>query len=203
MVVIGILAFMLVALIPAVSSLTKSSGRKAAVGSLLGGIEQARANAIKTGQASYIVFPTFAAASQTTLEQYDHKSFAVFEDDPANLTTPKQLIGWKRLPTGVSLRAKAASQEALSNLPDAASLTPPLTFSFSPDAAATPLFRYIKFNPNGEIESAPTKVALAVFEGYVNAGAEVVTGAKTAGGEPAAREAITVARLTGRAERAP
>lgn len=202
MVVIGIIAVMLVALIPAVSSLTKSSGRKAAVGSLLGGIEQARANAIKTGQASYIVFPTFTAGSKTTLDQYDHKSFAIFEDDPANPTTPKQLIGWKRLPTGVSLRAKAASQEALSNLPDAAGLTPPLTFSFSPDAAATPLFRCIKFNSNGEIESPPAKVALAVFEGYVNAGAEVVTGTKTGGGEPAAREAINVARLTGRAERA-
>jgi type II secretory pathway pseudopilin PulG len=82
MVVIGIIAVLLIAIIPAITSLTKASGRKAAVSSLLGGIEQARANAIKTGRASYIVFPTFTSGSRETLDRYDHKSFAIFEDDP-------------------------------------------------------------------------------------------------------------------------
>src|SRR6188472_4764207 len=43
MVVIGIISIMLVAVIPIVSSLSKSSGRKGAVGNLLSAIEQARA----------------------------------------------------------------------------------------------------------------------------------------------------------------
>ena len=203
MVVIGIIAIMLVALVPAVNSLSKASGRKAAIGSLIGTVEQARVNAIKTGQATYVVFPTFTAGSQAVLDRYDHKSFAIFQDDPAG---PKQLTTWKTLPTGVCLRAKVASNQALDNLPDATSSTPPLVFSFSPEATATPLFHYIKFNSNGEIESPPSfpnKVTLAVFEGRVETGNEVVTGPKDASGEPAAREAITIAHLTGRAERVP
>ena len=89
LVVIAIIAVMLIAVIPAVNSLSKSSGRKAAIGSLLGALEQARANAIKTGLATYLVFPAFSAATPTTLDRYHFKAFALFEDDPAAAATPK------------------------------------------------------------------------------------------------------------------
>jgi prepilin-type N-terminal cleavage/methylation domain-containing protein len=203
LVVIGIIAVLLVAVIPAVNSISKSSGRKGAISNLLGAIEQARAEAIKTGQATYIVFPTFSAASQATLDRYNYKSYAILEDDPANPTMPKQLTNWKTLPMGVAIRAKAGSPESLNNLPDPTILTPQPTFSFNPEAGATTLFRCIKFNASGEVESPAANVLLAVFEGYVNGGTEVVTSSKDASGEPAARESITVSRLTGRAERAP
>src|SRR6266513_2577208 len=78
LVVIAILSILLIAIIPAVS-ISKSSGRKGAVNNLLGAIEQARAEAIKTGQATYVVFPTFDSASQATLDRYHYKSFAIFE----------------------------------------------------------------------------------------------------------------------------
>lgn len=198
LVVIGIISILLAAVIPAVTSLSKSSGRKGAISNLLGAIEQARAEAIKSGQATYVVFPTFAATSQTT-DRYSYKSYAIFADDPANPGTPKQLTNWKNLPTGVSLRSQTSSPESLTNLSkDTSSM-----FKFTPDSNATPISYYIKFNGNGEVESppAPPNVTLAVFEGYVNGETEVPTGAKDASGEPAARESITIARLTGRAER--
>src|ERR1700693_2696656 len=66
LVVIGIISILLVAIVPAVNSLSKSSGRKAAVNNLLGAIEQARVQAIKDGQAAYLVFPTFATSSTIT-----------------------------------------------------------------------------------------------------------------------------------------
>src|SRR5437660_12009327 len=102
-----IIAMLLVALIPAIG-ISKSSGRKGAISNLLGAIEQARAEAIKSGQATYIVFPTFSSGtSQTTLDRYNYKSFAIFEDDPANPATPKQLTRWQTLPTGIAIRAKS------------------------------------------------------------------------------------------------
>jgi prepilin-type N-terminal cleavage/methylation domain-containing protein len=199
LVVIAIIAVLLVALIPVVS-ISKSSTRKGAISNLLGAIEQGRAEAIKTGHATYVVFPTFAAGtSQTTLDRYNYKSFAIYEDDPANVGTPKQLTKWQTFPTGVAIRAAGSSP--LSNLTDAAALTPALTLKFIPDSNATPAFRCIKFNANGEIESPNANVVLTVFEGYVNGTAEVVTSSKDASGEPAARESIIIARLTGRAER--
>src|SRR5205807_7976742 len=82
LVVIAIISVLLVAVIPAVNSFSKSSGRKGAISNLLGAFEQARAEAIKSGQATYVVFPTFASGtSQTTLDRYNYKSFAIFEDD--------------------------------------------------------------------------------------------------------------------------
>src|SRR3954452_23256826 len=72
LVVIGIISLLLVAVVPVVNSLSKSSGRKGAMSGLLGIFEQARAEAIKTGQATYVVFPTFATASQATLDKYHY-----------------------------------------------------------------------------------------------------------------------------------
>src|SRR2546428_6902985 len=118
LVVTGIIVLLLAALVPAVTSLSKSSGRKAAISNLLGGIEQARAQAIKSGQAAYVVFPTFTSGAQSTLDRYNYRSYAVFEDDAANPGNVKQLTAWKSFPIGVALRAVGTA--ALSNLADPA-----------------------------------------------------------------------------------
>ncbi|MDQ6765329.1 MAG: prepilin-type N-terminal cleavage/methylation domain-containing protein [Verrucomicrobiota bacterium] len=207
MVVIGIIAAMLVAVVPAVNSLSKSGGRKAAIGSLLGAVEQARANAIKTGRASYIVFPAFTSASQATLDRYHYKAFAIFEDDPASTTTPrqlKQLTNWKPLNSGVSLRAKTGVAGSVTDLPVVSSLNAAITFTVEPTATAT--YHCIKYNGNGEVEAPAvptTPVMLTAFEGYVSGTAEVITSAKDAAGEPAALESLKIAHLTGRAEISP
>ena len=195
LVVIGIIAIMMGLIAPAVTSLSKSNGRKAAIANLLGGIEQARAEAIKSGQATYVVFPTFASGAQSTLDRYNYKSYAIFEDDAANPGSVKQLTEWKSFPIGVALRA--AGTAALSNLADPATLTPSVAFSFAPDPSAAPL-KCFKFNSNGEVQAPAGNVLLGIFEGYVN-GSEVAT-TKDGSGNPSAVEYLMVSQFTGRAE---
>ena len=197
LVTMSIIAIALVALVPAVTSLSKSGGRRAARDSLLGGIEQARAEAIKSGQATYIVFPTFTAGTQSTLDRYNYRSYAIFEDNAASPGTVKQLTDWKSFPAGVALRA--AGTAALSNLADPGTLTPAVTFSFTPDTSAVP-FRCLKFNSNGEVQTPAANVLLAIFEGYVSNGTEVATGPKDGSGNPYATEYLMVWQFTGRAE---
>jgi prepilin-type N-terminal cleavage/methylation domain-containing protein len=201
MVVIGVIAVLLVALIPAVSSFSKSGGRKAAIGSLLGTIEQARVQAIKDGQATYVVFPVFSTASVSTLDRYHYRSFAIFEDDPANATATsntKQLTNWKTLPTGVALRATGTA--SVTSLPEASTLAPAPTLAFTPDTAASATFYCIKFNASGEVEAPNNNVVLSVFEGHVNGQTEQITSARDAQGAPAAVDSIRIAQLTGRAQ---
>jgi prepilin-type N-terminal cleavage/methylation domain-containing protein len=201
LIVMGIIAIVLAALVPAVTSLSKSSGRRAARDSLLGGIEQARAAAISSGQSTYIVFPTFGAGTaQATLDRYNYRSYAIFEDNAASPGNVKQVTDWKSFPVGVALRAGGIA--ALSNLADPATLTPAVIFSFTPDTSATP-FRCVKFNSNGQVQAPAANVLLAVFEGYVSNGSEVATGPKGANGDPYATEYVMVSQFTGRAEPVP
>lgn len=208
LIVLGIVAMALAALIPAVTSLAKSGGRRAALNSLLGGIEQARAEAIKSGQATYVVFPTFGAGTaQSTVDRYNYRSYTIFEDNAASPGNVKQLTDWKSFPVGVALRAAAytingASVGALlSYLQDPGwNPQPP----FTPDNGATLVFRCIKFNSNGEVQApifTPTQpVYFGVFEGYVtNNGSEVAT-TKDANGNPSAVDYVMVPQYTGRAE---
>src|SRR5947199_7791773 len=202
LVVLGMIVILLSALLPAVTSLSKANGRKAAMANLLGGIEQARAEAINTSQATYVVFPAFGAGTaQSTLDRYNYKSYAIFEDNAANPGSVKQVTPWKALATGVALRA--AGTAALANLAPTASPTPSPptpTFTFTPDTSATPVYQYLKFNSNGEVEAPAANVLLGVFEGFVNGTTEVITGGKDSNGNPLAAEYIAISQFTGRAE---
>jgi prepilin-type N-terminal cleavage/methylation domain-containing protein len=196
LIVMGIIAIALAALVPAVTSLSKSGGRRAAISSLLGGIEQARGEAIKSGQTTYVVFPTFTTGAQSTLDRYNYRAYAIFEIDAAT-GVAKQLTDWKSFPIGVALRA--AGIAALPNLPV---WTPPPSFTFNPDTSANPLFRCFQFSSNGEVAAPAANVLLGIFEGYVNNGSEVAT-TKDGSGNPSAVEYITVFQFTGRAAPAP
>src|SRR5438477_7217904 len=144
LIVLGIIAILLALLASAVTSLSKSGGRRAARDRLLGGIEQARAEAITSGQSAYIVFPTFTSGTQPTLDRYNYRSYAVFEDNAASPGNVRRLTDWKSFPAGVALRA--AGTAALSiNLAPTASPTPsvsPPPFSFTPDSNATVVYQY-------------------------------------------------------------
>ena len=208
LVVMGIIIIALTALVPAVTSLSKAGGRRAAINSLLGGIEQARAEAIKSGQATYVVFPTFTGGVQSTLDRYNSRSYAIFEDDAARPGNVKQLTDWKSFPTGVALRAGAYTINGvsvdpfLSYLQDPSALNPAPTFTFAPDLSAAAVFRCLKFNSNGEVQAPITlanAVYLGIFEGYVSTGSEVAT-TKDGSGNPSAVEYVMVSQFTGRAE---
>ena len=143
LVVIGIISILLVAVIPAVNSLSKSNGRKGAIDNLIGVIEQARSQAIRDSQPTYLVFPTQLPGTPdpATNQRYSYHSFAIFEENPSDLTTPKQLTPWKTLPTAVSFRSKPdlitdptdpgyAAREKHGGLPPLPASPP--TFAFQP-----------------------------------------------------------------------
>ena len=94
LVVIGIISLLLVAVIPAVTSLSKSSGSKSAVSGLMNSFEQARALALTSGSATYVVF-----ADQTTPENYRCKAYIVFQEKNF---VPTAVTKWNFLPTGIS-----------------------------------------------------------------------------------------------------
>jgi hypothetical protein len=58
-------------MIPAVTSLSKSSGRQAAISKLIGAIEQARAEAIKKRPAHLRGVPDPHSGTQSTLDRYN------------------------------------------------------------------------------------------------------------------------------------
>ena len=187
--VLTIVLILTALLTPAFISLTKSNGRKAAIGNLLGTIEQARTQAIKDGQSTYVVFATLGGGTaQAILDRYNYKSYAIFEDDPANPGTQKQLTQWSTLPAGVSLRSAISSAPWVS-----------ASFAFNPIGAAQS-FPYLKFNANGEVES-PTVVSgsiqLKIFEGFVNGTSDKPTNQSNF------TEIINVAPNTGRATYTP
>ena len=67
LVVIGIIAVLLAALVPAVTSLSKSKGRKGALGNLATVIEQARALALPDSRNTYVSVATTIQNARTTL----------------------------------------------------------------------------------------------------------------------------------------
>ncbi len=193
MVVISIIAIMLAAGIPAINSLSKSGGRKAALGSLMGALEQARTEAIKSGRATYLVFPdTIPGADAATTDRYAYRSYALFQEDPENPTASKQLTNWKTLPTGISIRS--GSLNYFSNAKQ---------FAFAPTSSTAP-FRFLQFTSTGEVDAASTpgastgSIQLSIFEGSVLGGQDRATSANRN-----LNETITLARLTGRASQKP
>lgn len=198
LVVIAIISVLLVAIVPAVNSLSKSNSRKGAISNLMAAIEQARSQAIREGQSMYVVFPTTLPGNPDTamIQRYSYKSYAIFKDNPAT-GVATQVTPWRTIPSGVSLRSKVDTgtdkHGAVDTLPTG------VTFGFQPTAGSA-TFPYIKFNANGELEAPPNNVVLVVFEGYVDTGAEVITGAKDAFGNPKTAEALNISHLTGRAE---
>jgi Tfp pilus assembly protein FimT len=204
LVVIGIVVLLLVAAIPAVNSLSKSGGRKAAVSNLVNGIDQARNQALRDQLNTYFVVPTFPSSSNTaTVSAYNSKSFAIFEDDPSSVnssgvvTAVKQLTKWTTLPTGIAIRSGSVGFLVdLSTL-----ITAPI---FGPDKSSAPTFRCIQFNSNGEVvqptAGTSSSFDLNIFEGFVSAGGgETFTSAKSSN-NPTATETVRVQRYTGRAE---
>ena len=97
MVVIGIISIMLVAVVPAVNSLSKSGGRKGAISTLMNVMEQAHSLAVTSGRPTYVVF-----ADQTMPESHRCKAFIIFHEDTSFV--PQAVTKWYFLSTGIAFR---------------------------------------------------------------------------------------------------
>ncbi|MEP6810802.1 MAG: type II secretion system protein, partial [Chthoniobacterales bacterium] len=199
LVVIGIIAVLLAALVPAVTSLSKSKGRKGALGNLATVIEQGRALALADSRNTYIAFATIIQNAGTSVtDEYSYRSYAVFEDDAAGIPHNVQVTKWQKLPRGISFRSQNEPSGAGTSL---TSNSNPSTaaFIFSP-TAGTITCPYLQFDPLGSV-AEPTSAApmrLVIFEGSVNAGTETPT-ARDSSQQPV-RDEISVGRYNGRAQ---
>ena len=200
MVVIGIISIMLVAIVPVVSSLSKSSGRKGAISNLTVIIEQARSLALSDSRNAYVAFagPLPANAAPTLVDEYSYRSYAVFEDDATGVPHAIQVTKWQKLPSGISFRNQNESAGTGTCLTSVTNSTT-AAFSFSP-TGATITCPYIEFDSTGSVVQ-PTSVApmrLVVFEGSVRGGNEVAT-AHDSSQQPV-RDEIQIGRFNGRAK---
>jgi prepilin-type N-terminal cleavage/methylation domain-containing protein len=204
LVVIGIISVLLAALMPAVTSISKSTGRKGAIGNLLSLLEQARALAITGHQNAYVAFATDIAppVPRSIAHQYSYKAYAVFADDAAS-SGIIQITKWQKLPMGISFRSRNEPPDENGNVNGTSvtsgSNTITMPFFFAP-ATSSLAFPYLKFDPTGTIvePTTPAPMRLVVFEGTATANAEIPT-AKEASGEPV-RDEIQITKFTGRAK---
>jgi prepilin-type N-terminal cleavage/methylation domain-containing protein len=185
--VVGIISILLVALIPAVTSISKSSGSKAAVSNLMNTLEQARALALTSGSATYVVF-----ADQTTPENYRCKAYIVFQDDKN--FNQVAVTKWYFLPTGISFQPKTG-------LLTAQTKTPPLKFSCPGTVSPTPVaLPFIKFDSNGMVAepTAASNMFVNLFSGAVSSsGSPTFTDQNQATNQKF--DQVAIARFTGRA----
>jgi len=184
LVVIGLIAIMLVAVVPAVNSLGRSSGRKGAVSNVMNAIEHARALAISSGRPTYVVF-----ADQNTPEEYRCTSFIVFQDDAT--FTPKPITKWYRLPTGIAFRPNSGILAAQTG-------TPKIQFACpSPVGPTLRDLPFVKFDSSGMVSAPTGGLWIDIFAGFVGtAGDQSFTDARQkATGK---YDAVVVSRFTGR-----
>jgi prepilin-type N-terminal cleavage/methylation domain-containing protein len=200
LVVMGIILLLAAALVPAVNSLSKSSGRKAAISNLTVIIEQARSLALSDARNVYVAFiaelPTTAAPS--IIEDYSYRAYAVFEDDTNGNAHTVQVTKWQKLPVGISFRNQNETSGPGTCL---TSTTNTVTASFTFTPIGTPaVCPYIEFDSTGAVvqPSTAAPMRLVVFEGFVRSGTEAAT-AKESTGEPV-RDEIEIGRFNGRAK---
>ena len=181
----GIIAVLLAAIIPAVNSLSKSSGTKGAVSNLMNALEHARALAVTTGRATYVVF-----ADQTTPEEYRCKAFVVFHEDET--FTPKAITKWHYLPTGIAFRPSSGILTAQTG-------SPKIKFSCPGEIGSAPReLPFVKFDSNGMVPTPTGGLWIDLFAGFVNSGGQQTFTDKQqqVSGK---YDAVVVARFTGRA----
>jgi Tfp pilus assembly protein FimT len=182
MIVIGIISILLAFVGPAVVSLTKGTGTKGAASTLMNAIEQARALAITSGSATYVVF-----ADQSSPERYRCRAFIIFQDNASFV--PSAVSKWHVLPEGVSLR------------PSAGVLTQTATAPFAcPQPVGSANLPYIKFEPTGMVVSPtdPNTLFVCLFSGFVDSSGQQIFTDK-AQQTTQRYDAIVLARFTGRA----
>jgi hypothetical protein len=168
--VLGVISVLMAAILPAVRGMNRSSGRVAAVGEIMGLMEQARSLALAQGRPAYLVI-----SDHTAPEEHASRAAAIYleAEDPGDY--PALVARWRALP--VSYR--------FLNSPEIPSLfTAPLESA----QTGTPRFRlpgesalrtlpYLKFTPTGGLahpaESKYARLFIAAAEG--NTPADLIT----------------------------
>jgi type II secretory pathway pseudopilin PulG len=193
--VVVIVSILLVAVIPVVNSLSKSSGSKAAVSNFMNTVEQARSLAITSGSATYVIFAdeTLTSTDTSAPDKYRAKAYIIFQEKNF---VPIAASKWYFLPTGISFLTGADPTVAgLLTAKD-----PAIKFNCPGSVGSAPIaLPFIKFDSSGMV-SAPTDpniMFLKFFSGFVSSSGQTTytdNQQKLSG----KLDQISISRLTGR-----
>lgn len=190
--VIAILAVVAAVTLPVVTSMSKSSSRRAAVSMVLSTLDQARGLALSKSTTHYLVF---ADLNPAWPESYRCRSFAIFEEVFNPLTNRYDrfpVTPWTQLPDGISFKPDVDSIFAQTDTPREAFYCQPAQGDLD-----APCF---KFNSLGALEMPTTSnlAQLRLFEGVVSTTGVAVS---TNNVKEAREELLRVSLVTGRARR--
>lgn len=195
LVVVSIIVLMMSLLMPAISGMTSTAGRRGAVNVLMNTFEQARVAALESGRTVYVIF---------WRRSYPEKdAIAVFRDPEVDGEKYEQLTPWRKLPKGVLLHQPGKGESMLSSkltladaFDSARMANPP------PIASGDEPLKGVAFNSSGAV-SYPVDdkkyLKLIVSEGVRGQGgteALISERKQDAGGF----EIISFSRYTGRAQ---
>lgn len=178
--VMAIVSVLLAVTAPALKGINGVGGRKAAVRTIMGTLDQARMMAISDGRATYVVFAGRNLVG-TKCDSMIGRAYAVYQDD-VNFT-PVQRSAWVYLPVGVAFKM-ASDFDTLINR-DLGTSDPSFTVHVPKggnDSPTTVQLPYVKFDPTGAVDgtlandSVPQHFRILVFPGLVsNSGSETLT----------------------------
>lgn len=194
--VMAVVSLMVALIMPSVSGLTNTAGRRGAVNTLMNTFEQARVAALESGRPVYVLFwrRTFPDAdSIMVLREPEDTSSATWQYE--------QLTRWIKLPKGVLLHRPSQGASILSqNVADAAGIFDAAKIPGSASASTADL-HVLAFNQSGAVTFPTSKNnrKLIVSEGVRDGGgmeALISQNKQSAGGF----EIISLSAYTGRAQ---
>ena len=130
--VMGIIALLLVATLPAFSGFGQSQSRRGAVGNLMGVLDHARMMAISDGLPTYVVF---AVGSQVNAKLVG-RAYAIFQDQDNINFKVVQRTPWMYLPDNVAFKVNGTDHDTVSGT-DAATAS---VTNQKPDQTTDPVF---------------------------------------------------------------
>jgi prepilin-type N-terminal cleavage/methylation domain-containing protein len=189
--VMAVIAVMMSLLLPSVSGLSSTAGRRGAVNTVMNTLEQARVSAVESSRPVYVVFWRRVFPEQDAI--------MVLRETETGSGNYEQLTRWIKLPKGVLLHQPTAGQSVLSVDPSA--VFNQSRMPTSPSLATGESINAVVFNETGGVAFPTTKAnrKLIISEGIRGTGGtEALLSDKkqTSGGF----EIISLSRYTGRSQ---
>lgn len=212
LVVMGVIAVLLAALMPAVRGFSNSASRHGAVGTLIGVLDRARMMAVSDGLATYVVFAVPTNDGRNLKKELWGRAYAIYQDHDNITFAPEQRTPWMQLPTGMAFKVNDVqsiggerSSTVTNRLLGASDPAFPVAAGALAATGTNKLqLPYWKFDGTGGVdEQDPYYLRLLIFPGLIDTdGKEVATQSSAGTGANLNKmllEEITVNPATGRA----
>ncbi len=174
--VLGILALLTAATVPALQGMSRS-GRTAAIGQIMGLFDQARSLALAQGRPVYVVI-----ADRTVGGEQACRAIGIYQEQEDTSLSPALTSRWHVLPVGCRFLDDAGTPSLLT-APQSDAEAPRFVL---PGESASRALPYLKFNPTGGVDHPAQSLWTRLFLSARQGNADI----------PA--DQISIARFTGR-----